>query len=95
MLNGPLVIDVRQRDLTLAQVEMGAHSQSLPMRAIAANRKPRLLPTKMPATNHTPPVPSKAYCPVACQSMMDFMVGKDNRHPPTWGGLQTGTFAVA
>ena len=64
---------------------MRAHSQSLPMRAIAANRKPRLLPTKMPATNHTPPVPRKAYCPAACQSMLNFMVGNDNRHSPYLG----------
>jgi len=87
MLNGPLAIDVRERDLPSPRGEMRAHFQSLPMRAIAPTRKPRLLPTKMPATNHRPPVPRKVHCPAACQSMMDFMVGNDNRHPPTLGGL--------
>jgi len=73
-------------DPCLAKIR--AHSHSPPMRAIAANRTPRLLPTKMPTTNHTPPVPRKVYCAVVCQSMMDFMIGKDNRHPPSLGGYK-------
>ena len=38
---------------------MRAHSLLLPMRTIAMNRTPRLVPTRMPATNHAPPAPAR------------------------------------
>jgi len=51
--------------------EMRAHSLSQPMRAIAARSTPRLVPTRMPARNHRPPVPAKAHCATICEAMVD------------------------